>query len=461
MKQVLVFLFMLFSFETIQAQTITGTFPQLAGEEMHLKGFDGFESYKISFSEVSQDGTFILEYSEADYGMGQLVSADGNPFIVVLSGENIELKGEAFSATETVEILSGKENQLFEQYASEHPRREQVLSAWIYLENIYRSDSLFAVHDEPMEAIKQEKERIRQEDEAFLNGLNSDSYVSWYLPVRKLVSSVSVVAQYRTDEIPGTIEAFRELDYADERLYKSGLLADVVESHIWLIENSGRSLASVFVELNRSIDGMIENLSQEEAKLNEISEFLFDLLENRSLFRSSEYLALSLLNNKSERIDFRLASKLEIYRAMKPGSTAPDIVFTEATHKTKETNAERLSELQSDYTLVVFAAGWCPHCREMIPELTSKYSGWRNEGVEVLLVSLDESPDDFTHFTSSLPFISTTDFQKWESPIVQDFYVHDIPSMILLDSEQEILIHPNSIGHMDSWVEWYLVEGNR
>lgn len=269
------------------------------------------------------------------------------------------------------------------------------------------------------------------------------------------------MAQYRTEEIPETIEAFKQIDYTDERLYKSGLLKEVIESHVWLIENSGRSLDLVFVELNKSIDGMIENLSGDKQRLNEIADFLFDLLESRSLFKSSEYLALSLLNRHGELLNTRLSKKLEIYRAMKIGNTAPDIIFTEATYKPDDRNASRLSELQSDYTLVVFAASWCEHCQEMVTELKSKYTGWRNQGVEVVLVSLDEMPDDFSRFVSGHPFISTTDYQKWDSPIVMGYHVNSIPAMVLLDSEREILLHINSIRQMDAWVDWYLVQENR
>ena len=259
-------------------------------------------------------------------------------------------------------------------------------------------------------AIEKEIGRIRAEDSTFIANLPADSYVRWYLPVRKLVNSVPVVALYRTHEIPGTIESFRQLDYTDERLYKSGLLEDVIESHVWLIENSGHSLDSVFVELNKSIDGIIDNLSEEKEKLNEIAGYLFDLLESRSLFLSSEHLALSLLNNQSGQLNSRLANKLEIYRAMKTGNTAHDIVFTAATYDPDNRNVGRLSELELDYTLVVFAASWCEQCRKMVTELKMKYSDWRNEGVEVVLISLDETPDDFSGFVSGLPFISTTDF---------------------------------------------------
>jgi hypothetical protein len=78
-------------------------------------------------------------------------------------------------------------------------------------------------------------------------------------------------------------------------LYKSGLLRETIEAHFWLIENSGRSLDSVFVEMNVSIDHMIESLVKDEKKFNEITAYLFNLLEQRSLFGASEYLALKVL----------------------------------------------------------------------------------------------------------------------------------------------------------------------
>jgi hypothetical protein len=117
------------------------------------------------------------------------------------------------------------------------------------------------------------------------------------------------------------------MDYTDQRLAKSGLLRDAIEGHFWLIENSGRPLDSVYVEMKVSMDKMIENLTADEQKLNEISDYLFKLLEKRSLFEASEYLAIKLLNEKSCTINSDLASQLESYRAMKKGNIAPDFSF--------------------------------------------------------------------------------------------------------------------------------------
>jgi thiol-disulfide isomerase/thioredoxin len=463
-KKFLILLIATFSNISLFSQTIEGNLTQLANKTILLEGFNGFSTYTISNTTIDEKGDFKLSYSTLDYGVGYLMSADQKPLIIILSGENIEIIGKALNYTETIKIIKGQENKWFEQYAKEHPRREQALSAWVYLEKIYKLDTLFSVQKTPNKAIQSEKQRIKNEDAAFLAKLPKDSYVSWYLPTRKLVSSVSIIAQYRTEEMPATIAAFRALDYTDQRLYKSGLFKDAIDSHFWLLENSGRSLDSVFIEMQKSIDALMINLVKDEKKLNEVTDYLFDLLERHSLFQAAEYLALKVLNETSCIINSNLAKQLESYKAMKKGNSAPDIIFSGdsfAPGYEKNKAPHKLSDLKSNYTVVVFGASWCQKCTEELPELTKQYSKWKSNGVEVVFVSLDENKELFENFASIFPFISTCDYQKWNSTIVKDYYVFGTPTMYLLNDKREILLRPNSVKQMDSWVDWYLVQENK
>jgi thiol-disulfide isomerase/thioredoxin len=446
------------------SQTITGNLSLLTNQSISLEGFNGLKSYPISSSKIDDKGNFELIYSKADYGVGYLMSSDKKPLFVLLSGENIELAGEALSYVESIKITKGKENQWFEQYAKEHPKRDQALSAWSYLEKMYTADTLFALQLTPQKSIAQEKKRIKDEDSTFLAELPKDSYVSWFLPMRKLVSGASTIAQYRPEEIPATIKAFRAIDYTDNRLYKSGLFKDAIESHFWLLENSGRSLDSVFIEMKVSIDAMMDNLVKDEKILNEVTDFLFDLLERHSLFQASEYLALKVLNEVSCTIDNDLAKQLETYRAMKKGNTAPNILFEgDNIAPGYGTNKfpKKLSDLNSSYTVVVFGASWCPKCTEELPEIVNLYPKWKDEGVDVVFISLDEDESAYKDFVKNFPFISTCDYKKWDSKIVKDYYVFGTPTMYLLDKKREILLRPNSVHQMDSWVDWYLIERNK
>jgi len=451
-----------FSYE-LNAQSITGSFKQLSKQEIKLEGFEGLKTYPISNTTIDEKGNFKLSYAKEDFGVAYLICSDEKPLFIILSGEDVEITGEALSAAETIHIKKGKENLLFEQYAKEHPRREQALSAWIYLEKIYSLDPLFSIQKTPIGNIQAEKKRIKEEDASFLSNLPTGSYVAWFLPTRKLVSDVSTIAQYRTEEIPATIAAFRQLDYTNSRLYKSGLFKDAIESHFWLIENSGKSLDSVFIEMKTSIDAMFLYLIKNEERLNEVTNYLFDLLERHSLFQASEYLALKALNETSCTLNADLAKQLESYRAMKKGNIAPDIVFGKSTYLNgvNQSMFSRLTNLTTPYTLVVFGASWCPKCVEELPKIIQSYVKWRNLGLEVVYVSLDTEPAAFEQAAKSYPFFAYCDFKKWESPVAKDYYVFGTPTFYLLDAKREILLRPNSVSQVDAWVDWVLLQGNK
>jgi peroxiredoxin len=465
MVKITVFVMCFIASTFMNAQTIQGSFPSLSNQKVKFGVFDGLQSRNIDSVFVGANGSFSFNFPTDKPGVGYLITEENKPYFLILDkGEQISLTGEYLSISETIKVLSGKQNQAFSQYASEHPKREQTLSAWRYLDKIYTYDSLFLTDKKTKKIITKQFAKIKKQDQDFLNRLDSKSYVAWYLPIRKLVSDVSIVAQYHSEENPATIEAFRKLDYTDERLYRSGLLRDAIESHFWLLENCGKSLDSVFIEMKVSIDSMMIKLIKNEKKLNEVTDYLFDLLERHSLFQASEYLALKVLNEVSCTINNDLAKQLETYRAMKKGNTAPDVIFPENTIypvDLQNQKPKKLSDLKTPYTLIVFGSSSCPKCAEEIPQISSRYSKWKEKGVEVVFVSLDENGNDFQNFTSSFPFVSTCDFKKWKSPIVESYYVFGTPTMFLLDNKREILLRPNSVKQMDAWVDWFLIQGNR
>jgi thiol-disulfide isomerase/thioredoxin len=433
--------------------SIKGVLSAMPNTEISLFKYDSFNSISISSAITATDGSFNLQFYLDNATIGYLLTKNSKPFIVVLSGEDIVLKGETLSHPETIKIIEGKENQLFGQYALEHPKREQALSAWDYLLKMYKTDTIFINKKSTIKKIEREIISIKNEDDYFLKKLPQNSYINWYLPMRKLVTSVPIVAQYRTKEIPKTIQAFRLIDYSDNRLYNSGLLKEVLESHFWLLENSGTSLENVNHEMKISIDLLLDNLFKDNSKLNEITHYLFDLLERHSLFEASEYLAIKVLNQTSCTLDSNFARQLETYRAMKKGNIAPDIIFDEKAYILHNNQSiTKLSDSKASYKLVVFGASWCPKCTEEIPQLAHNYHVWKNKGLDVVYISLDDNKEMFESFASSLPFISYCDLQKWNSKPVLDYYVFGTPTMFILDQSNKIVLRPNSVKQIEAWI---------
>ena len=444
----------LVAFNSFAQNTLSGNLSLLKGQTIRLVGFNGLGIYNIDSTQINEQGTFSLTFSDADLGMGYIAAADNKPYFVVLAKEQIELKGETLTATETVITIKGNENKLFVNYAKEHAKREQALSAWDYLQKIYQGDAVFSSQKTTRLSIATEMQRIKKQDLDFLSGLPASAYVKWYLPLRKLISSVSSIAQYKTAEIPATISAFRKIDYADPRLYKSGLLRDAIESQYWLLENRGLPLDTIFKDMNVSTDFLLKRIGTNEKLFNEISKYLFDYFEKHSLFQPSEYLAVKALTQNSCTLNNDLAKQMESYRAMKIGNIAPDILFAGDVYQNGSPiiSPSRLSAIVSNYKLVIFGASWCPSCTEEIAQLLPLYSKLKSKGIEVVFISLDTDKKAFQDFTSVLPFISSCDYKKWDTPAAKDYYVFASPSIFLLDNTGKIKFRPKSIAHLTAFL---------
>ncbi len=440
------------------AQTLSGTFPAHANQTITLEGAKGLATYSIGSAKADEKGQFTLTYAPADFGVAFLSGEDKKPFVVILEKEGVKLEGQILSEASSIRILQGQENRWFEQYTQEQGKREQALSAWGYLQNLYQNDPLFATQQVPNQAIQTELLRIQKEDEVFIASLPADSFVRWFLPIRKLVSSVGAVAQYRTAELPQTVTAFRTLDYSDPRLAKSGLFSDVLESQFWLLENSGGTLDENYKKMEVSLNAILKSLEKDGLRYNEVVGYLLELLERRSLTQAAEYLALTVLEQDKIAIQMRLARQLEGYRAMKVGVKVPDIQFTGDILLQGKPNPypTRLSEVSAPYRLVIFGASWCPACSEAMGELIPLYEKWNKLGVEAIFVSLDTDPKAFQAYSEGMPFIAFSDYKKWDTQAVQDYFVPSSPSFYLIDQQGTLLLRPQSVKQLDSWVDWKL-----
>ena len=75
------------------------------------------------------------------------------------------------------------------------------------------------------------------------------------------------------------------------------------------------------------------------------------------------------------------------------GRAAPDFLL-----ETLDGGRLRLSDLQGKAVLVNFWATWCPPCRSETPHLVAAYDRYRQEGLEIVAVNLQEDGDTIASF---------------------------------------------------------------
>jgi cytochrome c biogenesis protein CcmG, thiol:disulfide interchange protein DsbE len=112
--------------------------------------------------------------------------------------------------------------------------------------------------------------------------------------------------------------------------------------------------------------------------------------------------------------------------------------------------AVKLGDYKGKVVLIDFWASWCPPCKTSFPALDALYRQYRDRGVEVLAVNLDERRHDADTFLGAHPHRLTVLYDpKGVSP--QAFGVKGMPSSFLIDRAGNIrFTHMGYTDNVDS-----------
>jgi thiol-disulfide isomerase/thioredoxin len=136
--------------------------------------------------------------------------------------------------------------------------------------------------------------------------------------------------------------------------------------------------------------------------------------------------------NESQRQVFQ--DKLMRIRAVSPGAPASPIVLPGLSGDTLS-----LYDVKKNYTVLVFWAAWCPHCRKLLPDLQKFYEKY-GEIAEIFAVSLDTGKQEWSTLAQPYPWYHVSELKGWESQVATDYMVFATPTLFLLDENKNILM---------------------
>lgn len=101
----------------------------------------------------------------------------------------------------------------------------------------------------------------------------------------------------------------------------------------------------------------------------------------------------------------------------------------------------KLSSFQGKIVLVDFWASWCVPCRRNNPFLVYLYKKYKNKGLEIYGLSIDEEKDRWLGAVKKdrLSWPQVVDNKGWDAPSTLTYGVEAIPANFLLDKEGKII----------------------
>ena len=125
------------------------------------------------------------------------------------------------------------------------------------------------------------------------------------------------------------------------------------------------------------------------------------------------------------------------------GDFAPD--FTAPNPDGKNQN---LNDMLGKVTLLEFWASWCGPCRRENPNLVKIYNKYKDQGFEIIGVSLDKNRPQWIQAISDdyLTWNQVSNLKFWQDPIARLYKVRAIPASFILN-EDGLIVSKNLRGY--------------
>jgi thiol-disulfide isomerase/thioredoxin len=118
-------------------------------------------------------------------------------------------------------------------------------------------------------------------------------------------------------------------------------------------------------------------------------------------------------------------------------SAQSDIVASDFSLKDMSGKTVRLSDYKGKVVLLEFWATWCPPCRASVPGLEKLHKAYKDKGLVLLAVSMDEGNWDEVRSFIKESGITYTVLRGTEEVAIK-YQVRTIPMMLVLNKEGKI-----------------------
>jgi thiol-disulfide isomerase/thioredoxin len=130
------------------------------------------------------------------------------------------------------------------------------------------------------------------------------------------------------------------------------------------------------------------------------------------------------------------------FELAKAGTSTPGMAVPDLIGMTPENESFSLSALRGKIVLIDFWASWCGPCRKENPNVRAVYQKYKDQGFEILGVSLDRDAVAWKKAIADdqLPWKHISDLKGWQSSHAALYSVSSIPQTLLIDRDGKLIV---------------------
>ncbi len=432
-----------------QESLIDITILDLPLHKVVFKEFLGNQQILVEEAKTDHEGKVRIVLGEEMHpGIYRLEFDSNSGLDFIFSGEDVSIVIDKELSLSMLEVIKSEENRVFFEYLEmkgDYGKRIELLENMLMY---YPSEDSFYFQME--EHYYELEARFRH----FLDNLYAAQH-------RKFVSSIiqwdqlpdidpSMIAPVRRNYLKA--HYFDKVDLSDTLIVYTPLPTIKLIDYLTLYVNPGISMSRQEDDFIQGIDSLM-SFFHDNKRLQEVMvNYMIDGFQHYGFERVLTYLVENYVLDQacvSDQEEEKLRTRIEGFKKMSVGKTAPDFVVPDTAG-----DLVSLSEVEQEYTLVIFWASWCPHCSSMMPELNKLYGRYKDK-VEMIGISVDEDREEWLGAVNSLhlAFVNASELNGWDSPVIQDYFIYATPTFFLLDSNRKILAKPMNLSDLTGAIE--------
>jgi peroxiredoxin len=403
------------------------------------------EGEKVTFLKKinsSGDGKFLIPGENLHTGFYRLTLNRTMWVDFVYDGGKINIETDAANIFDSLSVIESEANRLYYNFIRLNKSYKTKTELLQYILSRYPQD-------DPYYGYTQDHlNEIQNEYVEYVNITSQNdplSFVARYIRSSQLpVVDISIPQNEKLNYLKSS--ALDNVNFNDAELISSNCFTNKTIEYLTYYRNPQFPKELLENEFMSAVDTILSKAKVNQLVYQHITEYLLEGFKKFGFDLVIDY----ILHNYVVKDDLCLNEELEssldkrILQAqkLKVGTVVPNIVLPD--QHGKEIS---LDKIESDKTLIVFYASWCPHCKDLMPQIAELYSRQASAKTEVLAVSMDSTLTDWKSFISQNNFtwLDVCDTQGWSSKAATDYHIYATPSMFLVDRERKIIDKPASI----------------
>ncbi|MFK7935457.1 MAG: thioredoxin-like domain-containing protein [Saprospiraceae bacterium] len=432
-------------------------------EELYLGYYFADKQYLKDTVQRNDNGVFVFQSDTAklDAGMYLVVMAPDNNYFQLMVNDHeqhFSVKTDAKSPNEKMQVSGSKDNKLFYDYLSYLGKQRPLAES-------LNKGIAEATDENAKKGIQQKLTQLNESVQKYQTDLieNNPQTLSSALirvnmspEIPKFTGEDADVKRWRWMQE----RYFDQIDMADDRMIRTPFLFQRVNNYV------EKMVVQHPDTIYEAVDLVLQKVQPAEASFKF---FLTHFLNKYAAAKvvgqdavyvkiAQNYYAQGLAPWTEEEQLKKIVDNANTLEPLLIGKTAPDFKAyqldipttlslaetEESEHKKfKLANEQTLHGVESPYTVLIFWAPDCGHCKKAMPDLKKFYTDYKDKGVEVFMVctkTYKEVPDcaEILDENQAFEWMNIVD-PYMRSRMTATYDVRSTPQIYVLDADKEII----------------------